>query len=130
MYDDGSPSATCKAIHITIDTHFRGMTTLKSFADGPEHQLDCIAIPGLGGHAFGSFKKRGDTHMWLRDSLPIDLSGIRIMIYGFDTRLHGSHSFQDLESLASALRNSLNLIQSSRVRSTEKFKRETVADLF
>lgn len=42
--------------------------------------------------------------MWLCDSLPRDLPGAQIMIYGYDTQLHGSTSFQDLESLASPLR--------------------------
>jgi hypothetical protein len=32
------------------------------------------------------------------------------MIYGYDTQLHGSHSFQDLEALASALRLDLQTL--------------------
>ena len=35
--------------------------------------LSVIALSGLGGHAFGSFKERDGTYMWLRDSLPYDL---------------------------------------------------------
>lgn len=66
-----------------------------------------IAISGLGGHAFGSFKARDGQHMWLCDSLPRGLPGAQIMIYGYDTQLHGSTSFQDLESLASSLRASI-----------------------
>jgi hypothetical protein len=48
--------------------------------------------------------------MWLRDSLPFDLHGARVMLYGYDTQLHGSHSFQDLEALASALRLDLQTL--------------------
>lgn len=34
--------------------------------------------------------------MWLRDSLPRDFPGCRIIIYGYDTKLQGSRSFQSL----------------------------------
>lgn len=45
--------------------------------------------------------------MWLCDSLRHDLPGAQIIIYGYDTQLHGSTSFQDLESLASSFRASI-----------------------
>ena len=51
--------------------------------------------------------------MWLRDLLPSDLPGARIMIYGHDTQLQGSHTFQDLEALATTLRSSLQTMQDS-----------------
>ncbi|KFY62216.1 hypothetical protein V497_02506 [Pseudogymnoascus sp. VKM F-4516 (FW-969)] len=92
---------------ITVDSHFKGITVLRSFSKLEEHKIDIIAISGLGGHAFGSFKARDGQHMWLCDSLPRDLPGAQIMIYGYDTQLHGSKSFQDLESLASSLRASI-----------------------
>lgn len=76
-------------------------------------EISCIAISGLGGHAFGSFKEREGSHMWLRDSLPFDLPGVRIMLYGYDTRLHDSRSFQDLETLASSLRPEIETISST-----------------
>lgn len=34
--------------------------------------------------------------MWLRDSLPQDFPGCRIIIYGYDTKLQDSRSFQNL----------------------------------
>ncbi|KFY22657.1 hypothetical protein V493_06435 [Pseudogymnoascus sp. VKM F-4281 (FW-2241)] len=92
---------------ITVDSHFKGITVLRSFSKVDEHRIDIIAISGLGGNAFGSFKARDGQHMWLCDSLPRDLPGSQIMIYGYDTQLHGSTSFQDLESLASSLRASI-----------------------
>jgi hypothetical protein len=49
--------------------------------------------------------------MWLRDSLPDDLPGTRILLYGYETQLHGSQSFQDLEALAAALRMDLEAIR-------------------
>jgi hypothetical protein len=73
-------------------------------------RLSCIAISGLGGHAFGSFKEQAGSHMWLRDSLPSDLPSTRVMLYGYDTQLHGSHTFQDLEALASTLRSDLQAL--------------------
>ena len=49
--------------------------------------------------------------MWLRDSLPNDLEGARIALYGYDSRLKDSNSFQDLEALASALRTTLKALK-------------------
>jgi hypothetical protein len=48
--------------------------------------------------------------MWLCDSLPSDLPSARIILYGYDTQLHGSHTFQDLEALASTLRSDLQTL--------------------
>jgi hypothetical protein len=48
--------------------------------------------------------------MWLRDSLPSDLPGARVMLYGYDTELHNSHTFQDLEALASTFRLDLQAL--------------------
>lgn len=76
-----------------------------------------IAIPGLGGHAFGSFKQRGSDHMWLRDSLPNDLVEegddeldppiARIMIYGYASELDNRTSFQSMEDIASSFRQAV-----------------------
>jgi len=48
--------------------------------------------------------------MWLRDALLRDLPTSRIMLYGYDTKLHNSHTFQDLEALASTLRLDLRTL--------------------
>lgn len=72
-----------------------------------------IAISGLGGHAFGSFKERQGEHMWLRDSLPYDITGEsskrikRVMVYGYESRLPNSASFQNIEDLGTSLHSSL-----------------------
>ncbi|MCJ1334037.1 hypothetical protein MMC10_010744 [Thelotrema lepadinum] len=109
---------------ITIDTHFEGFTVLRSPKEhdheteyGPRSMhlwlltmISCIAITGLGGHAFGSFKQRGGPHMWLCDSLPHDLPGARIMLWGYDSKTLGSRSFQDLEALGSNLRLALQVL--------------------
>ncbi|KAL0263054.1 hypothetical protein SLS55_002029 [Diplodia seriata] len=59
----------------------------------------CDNSMGLGGHAFGSFKVRAGPFMWLRDALPYNLPQARIFIYGFDTQLPNSQSFQSLDDL-------------------------------
>jgi hypothetical protein len=71
----------------------------------------CIAISGLGSHAYGSFKERGDQHMWLRGSLPHDIPGLHVLIYGYDTHLHNSKSFQDLEAISTSFRTALRAIR-------------------
>jgi alpha-beta hydrolase superfamily lysophospholipase len=38
--------------------------------------------------------------MWLRDRLPHDVTGIRSIIYGYDTSLLASESFQTIEDIA------------------------------
>lgn len=38
--------------------------------------------------------------MWLRDRLPQDVPHLRSLIYGYDTKLFKSRSFQDLDDIA------------------------------
>lgn len=52
--------------------------------------------------------------MWLRDALPYNLPGARILTYGFDTRLAGSQSFQNLEDAALIFRRSLGVALGNR----------------
>ena len=58
-----------------------------------------IALPGLGGHPFWSFKARENDFMWLRDGLRESLPAARVFTYGYDTRLQRSNSFQSLQDL-------------------------------
>lgn len=80
-----------------------------------------VALAGLGGHALGSFKERRGTHVWLRDDLPFDFPGARVLIYGYDTKVVGSQSFQDLESLASTFRLALKTIRPNSPVSKVRF---------
>jgi hypothetical protein len=41
-----------------------------------------VAVNDLGGHAFGSWTSHDTGKMWLKDFLPDDIKGIRIMSYG------------------------------------------------
>lgn len=45
--------------------------------------------------------------MWIRDALPKELPNLRVALYGYDTSLPDSNSFQTISDLASSLINSL-----------------------
>ncbi|KAL7937859.1 hypothetical protein V8C35DRAFT_290115 [Trichoderma chlorosporum] len=89
---------------LILDSHFLGFTPLNDVS-GPQHLCDCIAISGLSSHPFGSWQPHGSdkSFMWIRDSLPKDLPGVRNIIYGYDTALIDSTSFQTIRDLAWSL---------------------------
>ncbi|KAK3363183.1 hypothetical protein B0T25DRAFT_32411, partial [Lasiosphaeria hispida] len=90
-------------IRFAIDRHFRGITVLSSpLTDN--HTVDVLAVPGLGGHPYGSFADKGDGHMWLSESLPRDMPTARVMIYGYESGLQNSISFAGLDDLTGSLR--------------------------
>jgi protein SERAC1 len=79
-----------------------------------------IAVHGLGGHAYGSFKERGGSYMWLEDSLlpslmasgePSTRCSARILTYGYDAHIENSDCFQSIRDLASQLRALLRTIR-------------------
>lgn len=70
-----------------------------------------IAVVGLAGHGFGSWKAKGRPEMWLRDFLPTTAPNARIMTYGYDTQLPGSQSEKSVFELS---RNLLESIKTSR----------------
>jgi hypothetical protein len=106
----GSPT------RLSIDQHFRGVTVLFSPSIG-NHTVDVLAIPGLGGHPYGSFVHKGTGHMWLSESLPRDMSTARVMIYGYDSELQDSTSFAGLNDLAGSLRGDIcRLLESGEQR--------------
>lgn len=76
-------------------------------------RVSVVALSGLGGHAFGSFRERKGTHMWLRDSLPGHLTSetdgkpmARVMIYGYESAVAQSKSMQNIEDLSTTFHNS------------------------
>lgn len=122
---------------LTIDTDFLGVTVL--FTPPPEnHRIELasrsrmtifanfssiLAVSGLGGHAFGSFKHKNSDHMWLRDALPADIHLVgekcpiaRVMVHGYNSTIEGSESFQGPEDLASAFRESLLTLAHGHLR--------------
>ncbi|KAK3684319.1 hypothetical protein B0T22DRAFT_493833 [Podospora appendiculata] len=93
---------------LILDTHFMGMTPLND-VHLSSHLHDCIAISGLASHPFGSWQPKGTdkTFMWIRDELPKHLEGTRVIIYGYDTGLQDSQSFQSISDLGRGLINQL-----------------------
>lgn len=71
------------------------------------HLNSIIAVTGLAGHAFGSWKSKNMPHMWLRDFLPQSVVNARILTYGYDTKIHGSQSEESILELAKALLESI-----------------------
>ncbi|KAI1130797.1 hypothetical protein F5Y10DRAFT_275838 [Nemania abortiva] len=90
--------------HLVLDLHFEGMTVMNDL-EHLSHRYDCIAVSGLASHPFGSWQHKASdkSFMWIRDVLPKHLHGIRTMIYGYETKLAGSQSFERIPDLASKL---------------------------
>lgn len=89
--------------------------------DYPADSASIVAVCGLGGHAFGSFKSKTDGYMWLRDSLGVDVCAVdsgkpmaRVMIYGYDSRLYDSDNLQHIGDLATELHQHLSTIKPKR----------------
>ncbi|KAF8542993.1 hypothetical protein BDD12DRAFT_875508 [Trichophaea hybrida] len=73
-----------KKVTLVIDRHFHYLTPLNT----PGNVVaDVIAVTGLAGHAFGSWRNSEAGNMWLKDFLPEDIKGIRIMTYGYNSSL-------------------------------------------
>lgn len=49
--------------------------------------------------------------MWLCDSLPGDFPGCRIIIYGYDTKLQGSQSFQNLIDIGKKFQTAIRQVR-------------------
>ena len=94
---------------LTFDTHFHGLTALN--ASKSKEAVDCVAVCGLGGHAFGSFKEKGALHMWLRDSLPKDLPNLRVLLYGYESRLESSDNNQNISVIADSFVSHLRILR-------------------
>ncbi|MCJ1429383.1 hypothetical protein MMC29_007297, partial [Sticta canariensis] len=83
---------------ISFDRHFFGFTQLYAPQTGVPISADIIAITGLDGHAYGSWRGKGNLgRMWLRDFLSKDLPRCRTMIYGYNSKLssHGVDTIMD-----------------------------------
>lgn len=91
----------CTAI-MTIDEQFEGITTLVSPMTN-KHQIDLLAVSGLGSHPFGSFVNKEDGNMWLTDNIQKDMPTARVVIYGYESGLQDSTSFVQFPDLAGPL---------------------------
>jgi hypothetical protein len=70
-----------------------------------------VAVNGLGSHAFGSWTSHDTGKMWLKDFLPDDVKGIRIMTYGYNTNLYDGET--DIDFL-DYRRNLLQMLGNAR----------------
>ncbi|QYS99703.1 NACHT domain-containing protein [Trichoderma simmonsii] len=99
---------------LVVDLDFFGLTPL---ADPLQNTLvDIIAVTGLAGHAFGSWKSKSKPDMWLRDFLPRFIPNARVLTYGYDTKLPGSRSKSSILELSRKL---LESIKTTRDESTK-----------
>ena len=94
---------------LTFDTHFHGLTALNTSKS--KEAVDCVAVCGLGGHAFGSFKEKGALYMWLRDSLPKDLPNLRVLLYGYESKLESSDNNQNISVIANSFVSNLRRLR-------------------
>ncbi|KXJ84606.1 hypothetical protein Micbo1qcDRAFT_129391, partial [Microdochium bolleyi] len=90
-------------IRLEIDTTFLGFTPLNLVENDGDHKIDCIVVSGLSSHPFGSWKQRGGSFMWLRDDAAWRSPNVRTLLYGYDTSLVGSESFQDIDDIGRKL---------------------------
>lgn len=103
-----------KASRLTVDLDFFGLTPL---TNPLQHiTVDIIAVTGLAGHAFGSWKSKNKPDMWLRDFLPETVPNARILTYGYDTKLPGSQSEAFIPDLSKRLLESIKTIRSGDTR--------------
>jgi hypothetical protein len=73
-----------------------------------------VAVTGLAGHAFGSWKSRTQDHqMWLRDFLPVDLrdANVRILTFGYNSALRASTSTSSLQDFSRQLLDGVNSVR-------------------
>jgi hypothetical protein len=49
--------------------------------------------------------------MWLRDGLPEDLAGARVLSYGYDSKLIQSETFQSVDNIADSFLVSMRSIR-------------------
>lgn len=74
-----------------------------------------IAVPGLGGHAIGSWKSPSDNDVWLRDYLPNDVPNIRVLLYGYDAPLLRNDSKDSIEDLGKRFLESIKAFRTDNV---------------
>ncbi|KAF8542009.1 hypothetical protein BDD12DRAFT_877295 [Trichophaea hybrida] len=104
---------------VTLDYDFFGMTPVHA-SSNPTVEKDrmisyfgIIAVTGLSGHAFGSWKSPNGYTMWLGDALPEDLDGIRVFTYGYDSILKESTCNSSLQQYSRQFLDAVNDIRSN-----------------
>ncbi|UKZ74110.1 hypothetical protein TrVFT333_001767 [Trichoderma virens FT-333] len=86
---------------LLLDDSFFGLSPLNDVPEY-EHHYDCIVMSGLASHPIGSWQPHGKdkSFMWIRDALPHLVPNVKFILYGYDTKLAGSKSFQTVPDIA------------------------------
>ncbi|GFP58624.1 kinesin light chain [Trichoderma asperellum] len=104
-------------VDINFDQHFFGFTQLYTPKADKPVTADIIAMTGLDGHAYGSWRGKGNLgRMWLRHFLSQDLPYCRTMTYGYNSKLstRGNDTIMDYSrGLMEALK---------KIRNTEELR--------
>ncbi|KAK3638982.1 hypothetical protein LTR56_012705 [Elasticomyces elasticus] len=69
--------------------------------------VDIVAIHGLGGDLYDTWKEKETGRIWLRDFLPVDIKDAHIMTFGYNASLAFTGSVSRIEDFARALLESL-----------------------
>ncbi|PTB40427.1 hypothetical protein M441DRAFT_431873 [Trichoderma asperellum CBS 433.97] len=102
---------------ITFDHHFFGFTQLYTPKADKPVTADIIAITGLDGHAYGSWRgKRNLGRMWLRHFLYQDLPYCRTMTYGYNSKL----SARGINTIMDYSRGLMEALK--KIRNTEELR--------
>jgi hypothetical protein len=93
--------------------------------------VSLVFVTGLAGHAFGSWKARGEHTMWVRDFLVKDLEyrhpgKTRVLTYGYDTRLLASSSTAGIDEFACSLLDAVK--NARRFRNVFRLRRCVLED--
>jgi hypothetical protein len=74
-----------------------------------------IAVHGLRGTSFETWKDGATKKLWLRDFLPETIPTARVMTFGYDAALFGRSTLK-LDSVADALLSGLTSLRMKDVR--------------
>jgi len=79
--------------------------------------LDVVAVHGINGDAFKTWKVENGGPSWLQDFLPQDLPGARIFSFGYESHVLFSKSHGDLSTFAHILLAQLVAAREGKLRS-------------
>ncbi|KAI5789599.1 hypothetical protein FPQ18DRAFT_341810 [Pyronema domesticum] len=97
-------------INVAIDCDFYRMTPQYKSPEAP--RFDIIAVTGLSGHAYGSWKSPDQADvMWLRDMLPLDFPASRILSWGYYSSIKDAKTTTSIADIARNLLHDIQVIQ-------------------
>lgn len=80
---------------------------------GEEHQVDIVAVHGLGGDPYKTWTHENGT-LWLRDIAGKQLPGVRIYTFGYDSAFAFSQGTGNVRDFARSLLEALRLERASQ----------------